>query len=255
MHRGTLRGNRDVLYDGWANREPMTAMSQIVKQLEQLKTLLSFPESELEKLADNLSIRVYKANEIIFDQDEEAKLVYLILSGVVRVSYINSLHKETIVSLLPAGEFFGLDSLIPNAHHPFKSEAFEDSTVGSIKPQTFIEILLGTPYESFLRWYLMAMHPGRKLYVHCIQGIGLDLRRRLALELLNLADRFGSADPRGTVIGLNISHEVLANIVGASRQQVTQHLNEFDRENVVTREGRRIIVNLTKLQRVIELST
>src|SRR2546426_3597667 len=150
MHRGTLRGNRDVLYDGWANREPMTAMSQIVKQLEQLKTLLSFPESELEKLADNLSIRVYKANEIIFDQDEEAKLVYLILSGVVRVSYINSLHKETIVSLLPAGEFFGLDSLIPNAHHPFKSEAFEDSTVGSIKPQTFIEIIFGTPYENFL---------------------------------------------------------------------------------------------------------
>jgi CRP/FNR family transcriptional regulator, cyclic AMP receptor protein len=230
----------------------MTAMSEVVKVLEQLKTLLSFSDSELERLADNLSTRTYKANEIIFDQDEEAKLVYLILSGVVRVSYINSLHKETIVSLLLAGEFFSCDALMPNARHPFKSEAFEESTVGTIKPQTFVEILLGTPYENFLRWYMVAMHPGRKLYIHCIRGIGLDLRRRLALELLNLADRFGSVDPRGTVINLNISHEVLANIVAASRQQVTQHLNEFDRENIITREGRRIIINVTKLQRVID---
>jgi len=220
--------------------------------LQELKTLSPFSARQLEELARNLAVKTYYKDAVIFEQDEEAKLVYLILSGVVRVSYINSHHRQTIVSLLPAGEFFGLDSLTPNTHHPFRCEAFEHSTVGSIKPQTFIEILLGIPYENFLRWYAGTMHSGRKLYVHCIRGIGLDLRRRLALELLNLADRFGSAGPRGTLIGINISHEVLAGIVGASRQQVTQHLNEFDRENVIAREGRRIIINLTKLQRVIE---
>jgi len=224
-----------------------------VKLLERLKTLFSFSDSELDKLAGNLSTRVYRTNEIIFDQDGEATLVYLILSGVVKVSYINSHHKQTIVSLLPAGEFFGLDSLTPNAHHPFKSEAFEESTVGSVKPEIFIQALLGTSYKNFLRWYMATMYSGRNLYIHCIRGIGLDLRRRLALELMNLADRFGSTDPRGTVIRLNISHEVLANIVGASRQQVTQHLNEFDREKIIFREGRRIIINLKSLQRVIDV--
>src|SRR5438552_18655870 len=179
----------------------------------------------------------------------------MILSRVVRLSNINSHHKETIVNLLPAGEFFSMDALMPDARHPYKSEAFEEANVGSIRPQIFIETLLGTNYENFLRWYNVTMQSGRKLYIHCIRGIGLDLRRRLAVELLNLADRFGSADPRGTLIDLNISHEVLANIVGASRQQLTQHVNEFDRENVITRDGRRTIVNLTKLQRVIELST
>jgi CRP-like cAMP-binding protein len=220
--------------------------------VEELKALSLFSRPQLEELAGNLSVKTYEKDEVIFEQDEEAKLVYLILSGVVRVSYINSHHRQTIVSLLPAGEFFGLDSLTPNTRHPFRCEAFEDSTVGSIKPQTFIEILLGTPYETFLHWYAGTMHSGRKMYVHCIRGIGLDLRRRLALELLNLADRFGLAGPRGTVIGINISHEVLAGIVGASRQQVTQHLNEFDRENIIAREGRRIIINLARLQRVIE---
>ena len=223
------------------------------KNLQRLKSLSAFNLSQLEKFSGNLVIKSYKKNEIIFDQDEEAKLVYLLISGVVRVSYLNSHETQTIVSLVPAGEFFGLDSLIPKTEHPFSSEAFENSTVGSIKPQSFIEILLGTPYDSFLRWYTSTSLPGRKSYIHCIRGIGLDLRRRIALELLNLADLFGTTDARGLVIALSISHEDLAGIVGASRQQVTQHLNEFDREKIITREGRRIIVNSQKLRKIVDL--
>ena len=221
--------------------------------LQQLKDLSSYPLLQLEKLAANLSISQFKKNKVIFDQDEETKLVYLLLSGVVRVSYLNSQEKQTIVSLIPAGEFFGLDSLIPKMRHPFRCEAFENCMVGAIKPQTLIEILLEISYESYLRWHTGAMNAGQKMYVHCIKGIGLDLRKRLALELMNLADRFGTTDTRGTVIAVNISHEVLAGIVGASRQQVTEHLNQFDREKCISRDGRRIIINAQTLRRIIEI--
>ena len=108
---------------------------------------------------------------------------------------------------------------------------------------------------NFLRWYTATMHSGRKMYVHCIKGIGLDLRKRIALELMHLADRFGTTDARGIVINVNISHEVLAGIVGASRQQVTEHLNQFDREMCISRDGRRIIISAQKLRRIIEIGT
>ena len=223
------------------------------KALQQLKDLALYPLPQLEKLAANLSIRQFKKDQIIFEQDEDAKLVYLLLSGVVKFSYLHSDEKQTIVSFIPAGEFFGLESLMPQMKHPFRCEAFENCTVGVIKPQTLIEILLGISYESFLRWHTATMDAGRKVYVHCIKGIGLDLRKRLALELMNLADRFGTTDARGIVIDVNISHEDLAGIVGASRQQVTEHLNQFDREKCISRDGRRIIINAPKLRRIIEL--
>jgi CRP-like cAMP-binding protein len=222
------------------------------KDLQQLKNLASFSPSRLERLASSLLIKTFVKNEIIFDQGEEAKFIYLLLSGIVRVSYINSYQRQTIVNLLPAGEFFGIDSLRSEAFHPFRCEAFDDCSIGSIKPETFVEVLLGTPYDNFLRWYAATIHPGRNAYVHCIKGIGLDLRRRLALELLNLADRFGTADPRGISISLNISHEVLAGIVGASRQQVTEYLNKFDREKIIFRDGRRIIVDLERLGKTLQ---
>jgi CRP/FNR family cyclic AMP-dependent transcriptional regulator len=223
-----------------------------VKDLQNLKSLASFSPTQLEKLASNLSIKKFDKNEIIFDQDEEARFIYLLLSGIVRVSYISSHERQTIVNLLPAGEFFGIDSLNPQARHVFQCEAFDECTIGSIKPQAFVEIFLGTPYDNFLRWFSTTIHPGRNAYVHCIKGIGLDLRRRLALELLNLADRFGTTDPRGISLALNISHEVLASIVGASRQQVTEYLNNFDREKIIFREGRRIIVNIERLGKILD---
>ena len=44
----------------------------------------------------------------------------------------------------------------------------------------------------------------------------------------------------------------VASIVGASRQQVTEYLNEFDREKIILREGRRIIINPKSLRKIIE---
>jgi CRP-like cAMP-binding protein len=220
------------------------------KVLRQLKNLSLLSTSQLDKLAGLLTVRNLKRDEIVFNQDEAAKLVYLLISGIARISY-NGNERQTIVSLVPPGEFFGLDSLMPKSFHPFKCDAFETSTIGSIKPLVFVETVLGTSYENFLPGFATTLHLGRQSYIHCIRGIALDVRRRIALELSNLAENFGSADSRGTSITLAVSHETLAGIVGASRQQVTEYLNEFDREKIIFREGRRIIVNLEKLRKVI----
>ena len=223
-----------------------------VKNLQRLKNLARFSPERLEKLAHHCTVRTFEKSEIIFDQDEDARWVYLLVAGVVSVSHININERQTIVSLLSAGEFFGLDSLVPQKRHPFRCEAFGDCSLGLIKPQAFIESVLGVAYETFLPWYGAALDPGHGRYIHCIKGIGLDLRKRISVELLDLADRFGIPDPQGILIALNLSHELIASIVGGSRQQVTEYLNEFDRAEIISRQGRRIIVDTDKLRKVLE---
>jgi len=224
-----------------------------VKTLQRLKNLAGFSATHLKKLAVNLSVEAASKNEIVFDQGDDAKLVYLLLSGVVKLSYLGDHEKETIVSLLPAGRFVGLDSLIPQSHYALRCEAFEDCTIGSINPKTLIELFSVASYETFLRGYVAVFHPSRAAYIHCVGGIGVDVRRRLAMELLNLADRFGAADPCGIAIALNLSHELLASLVGASRQQVTEYLNEFDHERIIFRARRRIIIDPEKLQKILKV--
>lgn len=223
-----------------------------VKNLRQLKNLANFSSGQLEKLADHCTVKTFEKPEIIFDQDEHARMLYLLLSGIVSISFSGSDERQTVVTLISAGEFFGLESLVPNKCHSFRCEAFEDCSVGLIKPQAFIEILLGITYENFLPWYAAVLEPGHSRYIQCIRGIGLDLRRRIAVELLHLAGRFGTTAPGGILIALNLSHELIASIVGGSRQQVTEYLNEFDRAEVISRQGRRIIVDTDKLRKVLE---
>jgi CRP/FNR family transcriptional regulator len=223
------------------------------KILRQMKNLVGFSETHLKKLGANLSVVSAAKNQIVFDQSDDAKLVYLLLSGVAKLSYLGDHERQTIVSLVPAGEFFGLDSLIPQTLHPFRCEAFEDCAIGRIKPKIFIELLSGAKYEAFLRGHVAFFHHVRAAYIHCIRGIGVDVRRRLAMELLNLADRFGTANPRGISIALNLSHELLASLVGASRQHVTEYLNEFDRERMIFRDRRRIIIAPEKLQKILKV--
>lgn len=234
--------------------KPTTTVTSDAKVLRQLKNAYRLSTSQLDRLAANLTPKIFKKDQIVFDQDERASLVYLLISGVARVSY-NGYERPTIVSLLPPGEFFGLDSLVSASSHPFRCDAFETSTIASIKPRVFVETLLGAPYENFFPAFATTLHLSRQSYIHCIRGIGLDVRRRIALELSHLADHFGAPDSRGTVITLAISHETLASIVGASRQQVTEYLNEFDREKIILRDGRRIIVNPKSLRKVIENKT
>lgn len=232
---------------------PVPTIDRIdARALKELKSLAPFSLPQLKKLADKLSIRYLKKNQIICDQDEEAKLVYLLISGVVRCSYLNS-EKQIIVSLISPGEIFGIDSFTPKMRHPFRCDAFEASVIGAVKPEMLIEALMGVPGESFIPWYAATMASGRRMYVHCVKGMALDVRKRLALELMNLAERFGTPDARGIVILLRVSHEILAGLVGASRQQVTEHLNEFDREKVIARDGRRIIININKLRKIVEV--
>src|SRR5438093_11673155 len=107
------------------------------KVLKQLKNLSRLWASQLDKLARSLTVRTFKKDEIVFGQDEQARLVYLLISGVAMVSY-NGHERQTIVSLLSPGEFFGLDSLIPESRHPFMCVAFVTSTIGSINPHIFI---------------------------------------------------------------------------------------------------------------------
>ena len=79
---------------------------------------------------------------------------------------------------------------------------------------------------------------------------GSDLRERLAGALLELAEKFGVRDSRGTLLTIKLTHADLAELVGASRQRTTEQLNDFEREGVITRDGRRLIIVPEKLWQV-----
>jgi CRP-like cAMP-binding protein len=75
----------------------------------------------------------------------------------------------------------------------------------------------------------------------------LGLHHRVGMTLLELCSDFGVEDARRTLLKVSFSHRDIASLVGASRPRVTEHLARFEREDLLIRVGRRLVVRADKL--------
>jgi CRP-like cAMP-binding protein len=73
------------------------------------------------------------------------------------------------------------------------------------------------------------------------------LHERIATALLELCTDFGVEESRGTLLRVPFSHKDIANLVGASRPRVTEHLARLEREQFVIRQERQMVVQVAKL--------
>lgn len=221
-----------------------------------LRRLKAFPwasDHQLEKLLSQMTLQRAERRTVLFAEGVSPDALYLLISGVVKLSLRNPEGEDVLVSLICPGELFGITALMPDMQRAFRSEAFSDCWVGSLRPETFVTTLLGVPFADFSammgstvsRWFALLYR-----YAH-FQG--LNLRQRLAVALLELAQKFGVPDARGTILILQVTHEDLADLVGASRQKVTEHMKELERQQAILREGRKLIVLPERLQEVVDL--
>jgi CRP-like cAMP-binding protein len=58
----------------------------------------------------------------------------------------------------------------------------------------------------------------------------------------------GRETPQGTVITMPVTHEALANMIGASRVRVTSTLGQLRREGLVSKQGRQLSVRVEGLR-------
>jgi CRP/FNR family transcriptional regulator, cyclic AMP receptor protein len=222
------------------------------KSLTRLKSLAWMPNDQAARLAAASAPLRVRREGAIFREGEASSHVYILLSGVAKLCYVNR-DQRVLVGFVGPGEVFGLSSLLPQTTRPFRCEAYSDCLVAVVKPETFVDTVLGVPLERLSiildatvgRWWGML--------VRYANFVGLGLRERLAGALLELAEKFGVRDSRGTLLTIKLTHADLAELVGASRQRTTEQLNDFEREGVITREGRRLIIVPEKLWQLAQM--
>lgn len=221
-------------------------------RLRKLKCLSALTPAQVERLAASLSVKEIKRKNTIFERGQLADTVYLLISGVARIAWINQEGRQVMVTLLSAGVFLGAGSLFPSMGYRFRCEAFTDCVVGAIKPDVLVDILFGIPFESFVRGVDLTLGRLWATLERSFQGVGLSLQKRVALELLELGASFGVEDARGTILSVRPTHEDLANSIGVSRQRVTQCLTNFEREGLIKTDGRRLIIVSGKLREFLQ---
>jgi CRP/FNR family transcriptional regulator, cyclic AMP receptor protein len=225
-----------------------------VPTLRRLKALPWASDRQLEQLIPHLTLQRAERQTELFAEGEHGQFLYLLISGAAKLSLHSAEGEEVLVSLIAPGEFFGITCLLSETSHGFHCEAFSDCWIASIRPDTFVTTLLGVPFTEFSAFMSSTVSRWAALLDRYSRFQGFGLQQRLALALLELAQKFGVQDDRGMILILQLTHDDLANLVGASRQKVTEHIKELERREALLRDGRRLIVVPERLQAIVGLA-
>jgi CRP/FNR family cyclic AMP-dependent transcriptional regulator len=97
-----------------------------IQILEQIPVFNGLSKFDLNKVSKLLHLRSYKKDEFIFREKEPGESMYIIKSGKVIINKIVK-EKETILSTLDEGSFFGEVSLVDEDVRSANAIATEDS--------------------------------------------------------------------------------------------------------------------------------
>jgi CRP-like cAMP-binding protein len=222
------------------------------RALGKLKTLSWLNQEQINRLATEAAlIRATRGNSIFAEGDESTR-IYILISGAAKLQLIENREQRVLVGLLGPGEVFGITSLLPQATRSFRCEAFTDCAAAAFKPEIFVDTVLGVPLERASRMLEMTVGRWWSMVQRYSNFVGMGLRERLAGALVEIASKFGVQDSRGMLLTLRLTHADLAELVGASRQRTTEQLNEFEREGMILRDGRRLVILPEKMAEVAQ---
>jgi CRP/FNR family cyclic AMP-dependent transcriptional regulator len=214
--------------------------------LDRLRRLSWLSQENIREIAEASRMLEVKRGGSVYAQTDNSDLVHVILSGMASLT-LHDKGRRVLVGVVGPGDIVGISALLGNRPRPFRCEALSECKVASLASGTFRSLMLRDPatfekamQATFGRWESML-----KRYA---QFMMLGARGRIALALLELADRFGVSNDRGRLLPFMVSHAMLGAMVGASRQHVTMQLVEFEREGIVTRENRRLVILPEKLK-------
>jgi len=221
---------------------PLDLVRDGTRQPARSRFLSSVPADDLAALGrpDVVEIR---RGACLHSSDAGENNVYLIESGALKIAgETPGSQKETILSLLGPGELFGRMPLLDDDVRPWRAVALDDSTLRRFRAVD-IERLVGLHPELATRLTRMIGGRLRRIETRVSNLLFKDARQRVAFILLDLMEDWGrAATGGGTLLDLRVTHQDLANLTGLTRETVSVTLAEFDLEELVRTQGRRIIV-------------
>jgi CRP-like cAMP-binding protein len=220
---------------------------------DKVRTLFSvLSEEELNFLSQHQSGLYFKKNEIIYKEGERPTGLISLSEGKVKVYKEGFGGREQIVRLARPIGFIGYRALFAEENYLASATALENSFICVIEKEAFFEVLSRNPKLSLQIIKSLATELGFS-NSRCVTLTQKHVRGRLAESLLVLLDIYGFEED-GATISAYLSREDLSSLSNMTNSNAIRTLRQFEQEEVVKTDGRKIkILNLPKLERISEL--
>jgi CRP-like cAMP-binding protein len=180
------------------------------------------------------TVTKYEEGRTIYTQGDPADGLFFIISGSVKVVVRSKQDKFAVIAVLDAGDFFGEGCVDGHLLQSSTIVAANDCKIARFNLTVVMSALKTDPIfsKSFLMFLLNRNENMRKdLVAHLFNSS----EKRLARILMTLANN-GLAN-RSEFIDVPINQDMLAMMVGTSRQRINKFMNKFRKFGYIEYNG------------------
>jgi CRP-like cAMP-binding protein/CheY-like chemotaxis protein len=210
-----------------------TAWNRILETLHGL--------DKLQELTDKSVCRHVMRKEIIFQQGDKPLYLYQVVSGKIKLYWVNHEGKEITTTLLKEGDYFAYEALLKDSVQIDSAETLEESEIRLIPREDFLRLIFSEKdvASAFIKLMSNNIFQKEKQLLELAYNT---VRKRVADALIRLQDTYATGGGNGKPFGMSISRDDLASIVGTSTESAIRMLSEFKSAGLIDIKGSEIIV-------------
>ncbi len=206
----------------------------------------SFSLEKIEELLLFAQVVEIPKNTFVFREEEEAKGMYVLVNGLVKVCHETYDGKEVVLHVVRNGGIFGESAIWEASPNPASAFTLENSKAIFFAHKKLEEsVLLHSDWALAL---LLQTTLRLRMFTRKLEARGRkDITQRLAAYLLHRS----RLEEGKLILKLTISREVLGGILGTSRESVSRALTRLVESGCLAVKGREIHIldqeNLAKM--------
>lgn len=198
------------------------------------------------------SKKAFKKHAILLYQGEAPRTAFVLLKGTVKIYSINGAGEEQVVDFHTQHDMFPASWLFGKASTTlYYYEALTDCEVLAIPREELRQKM--TSQRDYMRYtidYYATNYVGALMRVTALEQSRA--RDKIMFTLYYLLFRYGREVRAGVfVIGLALTHAVIASLVGLTRETTTTELNRLKRQGAVSYSTHTYTINKAKLEHLM----
>lgn len=196
-------------------------------------------QEQFEQLSLDKEVRNFQAKASIFEEGQQARYLYFVIDGQIKISQTNDYGKELITTICKPGDFFGYNSLIQETVYSNNATALQDASLRLIPKADFKSLLFSNRdfTAQFVKMLSNQSEKNEKTLIDMAYG---SVRQKVSNALLELCTKDTSGSP--DYIKLSISREDLASLAGTAKETLIRTLSDLKSEGVIEIDGKAIVI-------------
>ncbi|MBP1310896.1 Crp/Fnr family transcriptional regulator [Paenibacillus sp. FSL H7-0442] len=218
-----------------------------IQYLSQFNLLHSLSLEDLIEMDQMTSITTIPKRNFIQTPETFSEGLYFVKKGKVRLYKLNADGKQFTLDILREGNVFGEMDMISLGTREMYIETIEECDICRMDKDRFEHFLIEHP--RFMMNMIKVLSDRISGMSSLAQHLALgNLQDKILYILLKLSDQFAlQSRDEYCKINFPLSHQEIANLVGATREAVTAALQELVKEKVIKTGFKTIYIHREKL--------